>query len=127
MVIGQVSTDLRAEFKSVRGFSTANIRRMVAFARAWPDERFVDEWATKLPWLHNCLLVEKVDDPVSREWYVRMAIEHGWGHATLATQIDAQAYKQATSFDNLYETITPSGRVAEIGTGAEVGKEGVVW
>ena len=51
---------------------------MRAFANTYPQKEFVQEVLAQIPWYHNITLLDKVKDPVKREWYVRQTIEHGW-------------------------------------------------
>lgn len=48
-VIDRLTADLRAEFPSARGFSSANLRYMLAFAEAWPDHAILQRVVGKLP------------------------------------------------------------------------------
>jgi predicted nuclease of restriction endonuclease-like (RecB) superfamily len=43
-----------------------------------------------LPWGHHGILIEKVKDRDTRQWYARSALEHGWSRAVLALQIDSR-------------------------------------
>jgi len=69
------------------GLSTRNLRYMRDFVLAWPDSSKVPQLVAKLPWGHNRLLLDKLDDTTTREWYARSAIEHGWSRAVLENQI----------------------------------------
>jgi predicted nuclease of restriction endonuclease-like (RecB) superfamily len=44
---------------------------------------------------HNLELLDKLDDPAEREWYARVAIDHGWSRAVLANQILSQLHRRA--------------------------------
>jgi len=35
---------------------------MKSFAEAWPEESILQQAAVKIPWFHNCVLIEKVKD-----------------------------------------------------------------
>ena len=76
-VVDRLVDDLRREFPAMKGFSPRNLRYMKAFAAAWPDEPIVQQLAAKLPWFHNCLLLDKLKDPAERLWYVRQTIGGG--------------------------------------------------
>jgi hypothetical protein len=43
---------------------------MRAFAAAWKDPEIVQRAAAQIPWFHNCLLLDKVKDPATREWHI---------------------------------------------------------
>lgn len=67
---------------------------MRAFAEAYSDERFVQQVAAQIPWFQNCVILEKVKDPVLREWYARACIEHGWSRAVLEAQIETRLHER---------------------------------
>jgi predicted nuclease of restriction endonuclease-like (RecB) superfamily len=93
-VIDRLSEDLRREFPGVSGYSSRNLKYMRAFAEAYPDEGFVQQVAAQIPWYHNAVLLDKVKEPVEREWYARETIEHGWSRNVLAHQIDSGLYRR---------------------------------
>lgn len=82
-VIDRLSQDLRRAFPEMKGFSARNLKYMRAFARAWPDEVFVQEVLAQITWYHNITLLEKLDLPSDRVWYARKAIENGWSRNIL--------------------------------------------
>ena len=59
--IGRPAADLRAEFPDARGFPSANLRSMRAFATAWPDPASLQRVVGKFPWDQNIDLVENRD------------------------------------------------------------------
>jgi len=60
--VDRLAVDLRAEFPDSRGFSSANLRSMRAFAAAWPDPAILQRVVGKLPWGQNIALLA-VKDP----------------------------------------------------------------
>jgi predicted nuclease of restriction endonuclease-like (RecB) superfamily len=108
-VIDRLAADLQKEFPGIAGFSRQNIYRMRSFYLAYPSRASIVSQAARqtrnvsqvarptsappepmasLPWFHNVVLVEKLKDAVSRLWYARKAIEHGWSRAILQHQVD---------------------------------------
>jgi predicted nuclease of restriction endonuclease-like (RecB) superfamily len=67
---------------------------MKAFAEAWPDESILQQLAAKLPWFHNCVLLEKVKAPQERIWYIEQAIHNGWSRNVLVLQIESGLYRR---------------------------------
>ena len=59
-IVDRLSKDLQAEFPGVEGFSPRSLRYMRTFAEAWPEEPILQQLAAKLPWFHNCVLLDKV-------------------------------------------------------------------
>jgi predicted nuclease of restriction endonuclease-like (RecB) superfamily len=90
-VIDRLAADLREAFPEMRGFSPRNLKYMRAFAAAWPDQRFVQQAAARIPWFHNCLLLDRVSDRSTREWYIKAVTEAGWSRNVLAMQIRSGA------------------------------------
>ncbi|MBI4882154.1 MAG: DUF1016 domain-containing protein [Planctomycetes bacterium] len=91
-VIDRLAADLREAFPDMRGFSPRNLKYMRAFAAAWPDGAIVQQLAARIPWFHNCVLLDRVSDPTERSWYVQQVVAQGWSRNILALQIDGRAY-----------------------------------
>jgi predicted nuclease of restriction endonuclease-like (RecB) superfamily len=109
-VIERLAQDLCREFPDVKGFSLRNLKYMRAFAEAYPERQFVQQLAAQIPWFHNCLLLDRVKDPVRREWYIRQTIENGWSRAVLVHQIETNLYhRQVTAgkTTNFPATLSP--------------------
>ncbi len=85
-VLERLSTDLKREFPEMHGFSKTNLKYMRRFAEAYPQigQQAVDQ----LPWGHNIVLLTRLKDSSSRDWYAHACIEHGWSRAVLEAQIE---------------------------------------
>lgn len=107
-VIDRLSADLRKAFPEMKGFSPRNLKYMRAFAEAWPDEQFVQQIAAQIPWFHQCVILDKLKDPVEREWYIHKTIEHGWSRDVLALQIETSLFhRQGKAVTNFAHTLPP--------------------
>jgi predicted nuclease of restriction endonuclease-like (RecB) superfamily len=107
-VIDRLAADLRAEFPDMKGFSPRNLKYMRALAAAWRDRVFVQQAAARIPWSHNCMLLDRVQDRYDREWYIRSILEHGWSRNVLALQIRGRAHeRQGRALTNFAETLPP--------------------
>ena len=93
-VIERLAKDLRSEFPDMQGLSSRNLGYMKAFAEAWPDESILQQLAAKLPWFHNCVLLDKVKAPQERIWYIEQAIHNGWSRNVLVMQIESGLYRR---------------------------------
>ena len=102
------SADLRAAFPEMTGLSVRNLRHMRSMAAAWPTAALVQRVVARLPWGHNIELLDKIDDPTTREWYAREAIQHGWSRAVLANQIMSQLHLRAASMSRSRRSSTTS-------------------
>src|SRR5439155_24832219 len=62
--------------------------------------------AGKLPWFHNCVLLNKVKEPTEREWYARQTLQYGWSRAVLVHQIQSGLYRrQGKALTNFERTL----------------------
>jgi predicted nuclease of restriction endonuclease-like (RecB) superfamily len=114
-VIPRLARDLHNELPDEKGFSERNIKRMLAFHRAYPQANFVPqavapmesdakmpqaaalfpaELLLALPWGHHAELMAKVKEPSTRQWYMRAAVEHGWSRSILVMQIESAAHQR---------------------------------
>lgn len=108
-VIDRLSADLRREFPEMQGLSPRNLKYMRAFAAAWPERQIVQQVAAQIPWFHNCVLLDKLDNPEARLWYTRMACEEGWSRNVLVLQIERRLYeRQGKAITNFSATLPPA-------------------
>jgi hypothetical protein len=54
-----------------KGFSDKNLRRMIHFGEAFPDEQIVSTLLRQLSWSHFTLLLP-IKDPLKRDFYAEM-------------------------------------------------------
>ena len=107
-VIDRLSSDLRAAFPEMQGFSPRNLKYMRAFAATWADEAIVQGLLAQLTWYHNLTLLEKVARVEHRLWYARQAIEHGWSRNVLLAQIETSVHERAgKALTNFKATLPP--------------------
>ena len=107
-VIDRLSVDLTREFPDQRGFSARNLKYMRKFAESFPDRGIVQQAAAQIPWFHNCVILDKIQDAEQREWYIQATIEHGWSRAVLVHQIESDLYsRQGVALTN-FQTTLPS-------------------
>ena len=81
--IEKLAKDLKALFTNMRGFSTRNLQFMVQFSRKYPTFEFVKQVVSQIPWGHNIVLLQKIDNQEERLWYVSKTIENGWSRSVL--------------------------------------------
>lgn len=93
----RLAQDLAAAFPDMRCFTPRCLRYMKAFAAAWPDRVAVERVAGRLPWTHNCLLLDAVDDQATRAWYASEALSRGWSRTSLYRAIDERAHERLGS------------------------------
>jgi predicted nuclease of restriction endonuclease-like (RecB) superfamily len=93
-IIDRLATDLQRAFPKLSGYSVRNLKYMRAFAEAWPDAEIVHQLGAQIPWKHNCVLLDRVKDSETREFYIRKTVEHGWSRSVLIHQLDTNLHKR---------------------------------
>jgi predicted nuclease of restriction endonuclease-like (RecB) superfamily len=105
-IIGRVSTDLRATFPEMKGFSPSNLRYMRAFAGAWPEYPIRQQAVGELPWGHNVVLLAKLKDQQQRLAYAQATLEHGWSRSVLVHHIElGTVERQGQAITNFEERL----------------------
>ena len=85
-------------------FAVKNLRRMVQFAAAYPDERIVVSLIRQLSWTHFIALIP-LKDPLQRDYYAQMASAERWSVRTLRERIDSMLYERTALSQKPEETI----------------------
>ena len=128
-VIPRLARELHNELPEEKGFSERNIKRMLAFYRAYPDPAVIvpqavaqlpaaekvpqavaqvaapsDSMLWSVPWGHHALLMEKVEAK-HRLWYIQQTLANGWSRNVLLVMIQSGAHlrhgKALTNFAQL--------------------------
>ncbi|HWB14297.1 MAG TPA: PDDEXK nuclease domain-containing protein [Pirellulales bacterium] len=116
-----------------KGFSERNIKRMLAFFRAYqdpaaivpqpvaqlrgarkvpqrvaqiPDPRESLLWS--IPWGHHALLMEKITDLPDRLWYMQQTLANGWSRNVLLLMIKSQAHTRQGKAVTNFERVLPA-------------------
>lgn len=108
-VIGRLAADLRAEFPEMKGFSPRNLAYMRAFAAAWPSLLDVQQAVAELPWGHITVLLNRLDDRSSRDWYAEQAVLHGWSRNVLEHHIRTDARSRVQAAPSNFPATLPAG------------------
>lgn len=90
-IVVTVSRQLVGEYG--RGFAEKNLRRMVQFAEAYPDEQIVVTLLRQLSWSHFLALIP-LDKPLQRDFYAEMSRIEGWSVRTLRERITSMLYER---------------------------------
>lgn len=108
-VIERLAKDLGAEFPGVEGFSPRNLKYMRSLAEAWPDSEIVPQLVALLPWGHLRVLLDRLKDRKTREWYLRAAVEYGWSRNILVHQITSRLHeREGKALTNFQRALPPS-------------------
>ena len=102
-LISQLSADLQQAFPGVGGFSASNLWRMKAFFEAYRDQEKLAPLVREIGWSHNLVILERCNNALQREFYLRMTRKMGWSKNVLIHQINNQSYEKSllgqTNFD----------------------------
>ncbi len=90
-ILATVSRTLSAEYG--RGFSYAELARMVQFAECFPDEAIVVTLSRQLGWSHVHALLP-IKDPLAREFYAEMCRIERWDVRTLRQKIGGMLFER---------------------------------
>ncbi|TYC60896.1 DUF1016 domain-containing protein [Zoogloea oleivorans] len=102
-VVQQLATDLQLAFPGVSGFSASNLWRMRAFFEAYQGLEKLAPLVREVGWSHNLVILERCNNALQREFYLRMTRKMGWSKNVLIHQINNQSYEKSllgqTNFD----------------------------
>lgn len=91
-VIDKLSSDLRASFPDIKGFSTRNLKYMKIFAEKHPECLIGQQPAAQLPWFHIVTILTQLPDEKTREWYALQTVKETWSRTTLQLNIKNQLH-----------------------------------
>ena len=107
----QLAADLRKEFSGIKGFSRRNVFYMREFYLSYSELPKVQPLVAQIGWTHNLSIMQRCEDSLEREFYIRMTRKFGWSKNVLIHQIDNQSYEKSmlgqTNFDR---ALTPELR-----------------
>ncbi|AUG79062.1 hypothetical protein CFP65_4311 [Kitasatospora sp. MMS16-BH015] len=107
-VVQRLSTDLRTTFPSQRGLSVRSLQYMQRMAKSWP-EPIVQQAVAQLPWGHITVLLDSLDDRLTRDFYAEQAVQHGWSRNVLSHMLSSQLHlRQGAAISNFDRTV-PEG------------------
>ena len=90
-VVGRLAEALTEEYG--RGYSAQNLRHMVRFAEAFPDEAIVSTLWRQLSWSHFKELIY-LDDELQRDFYAEMCRIERWSVRTLRGRVGSMLYER---------------------------------
>lgn len=90
-ILVTVSRELTTEYG--RGFSYAEVARMIQLAQLFPDEAIVVTLSQQLSWSHFHALLP-IKDPLARDFYAQMCRIEGWDVRTLRQKIGGMLFQR---------------------------------
>ena len=129
-VISRLARDLHNELPEEKGFSERNIKQMLAFYREYPHlalapqpvaaiedaakvqqlvALFPPDLMLSIPWGHHGVLMARVKDTGTRQWYMQATIANGWSRNMLVMQIESAAHqRQGIIASNFAKRLPPA-------------------
>ncbi len=101
-IVENLCKGLSEEYGS--SFSVKNVRRMMQFERIFPEKKNVVSLIRQLSWTH-ILAVIPIEDPLKREFYIRMCIHEKWSVRTFRERIKSMLYERTAISRKPEETI----------------------
>lgn len=90
-IVSTLSGQLVVEYGS--GFSVKNVRHMMRFAQAFPDELIVSTLSRQLSWSHFKEIIY-LKQPLQKEFYAEMCRVERWSVRTLRQKIGSMLYER---------------------------------
>lgn len=105
--IDNLAKDIKLAYPDSTGYSVRNLKYMAKLSATYNNIEFVQQVVAQIPWGHNVILLDKIEDDAIREWYAKKTIENGWSRNVLVHQIESKLYERqavatkVTNFDKL--------------------------
>jgi predicted nuclease of restriction endonuclease-like (RecB) superfamily len=87
-----LSRIMKIEYPNIKGFSVRNLKNMKKFYLETSKNEKVQMASALIPWSHNMIIIDKIDNIDERLWYIEQCRENGWSYNVLAIQIDTKLY-----------------------------------
>lgn len=135
-IIKRLARDIRNELPEVKGFSVRNINYMCAYAKEYNLSQFVQQpvaqlppiknseaqkvnyikeisaqlaaLSLKIPWGHNILLFQKINETEKRLWYMQQIVSYGWSRSILQIHIKNNHYERKGNAITNFEQTLPA-------------------
>ena len=76
-----------------KGYSRANLFRMIKFAKQFPDRKIVSTLSRQLSWSHFVIICS-IDDNLKRDFYAEMCRVQRWSVRALQKQLNGMLYER---------------------------------
>jgi predicted nuclease of restriction endonuclease-like (RecB) superfamily len=90
-IVTTLSRQLSTEYG--RSFSEKNLRHMLRFAEAFPDEEIVSALRRQLSWTHFRSLIY-IEDPLKRDFYAELCRLERWSTRTFQSRLDSMLFER---------------------------------
>lgn len=92
--IDNLAADIRLAFPKSKGYSVRNLKYMAKFAETYPEREFVQQVVAQIPWGHNIVILDKINNLEERKWYIKNSAQNGWSRNVLVHQIESSLYQR---------------------------------
>lgn len=92
--IDNLAADIRLAFPKSKGYSVRNLKYMAKFAETYVEREFVQQVVAQIPWGHNIVILDKVNNLEERKWYIKNSAQNGWSRNVLVHQIESSLYQR---------------------------------
>lgn len=102
-VVKNLSEELQNEFVGIKGFSVQNLWNMRRFYTEYRENTKLQTLSREISWSHNIFILQKCQDFLEREFYIKSTVTHGWSYRVLQNHIENKTYEKyllnQTNFD----------------------------
>ena len=91
MVVSSLADQLKVKYG--KGYSRANLFRMIKFAKLYPDRKIVSTLSRQLSWSHFVIICG-IDDHLKRDFFAEMCRVQKWSVRALQKQINGMLYER---------------------------------
>ncbi len=120
----KLSTELKAEFPNMQGFSATNLKYCKYFYQFYSKndqvsgnkkyiirQQVADEFKNSpifsIPWGHQMCIIDKCKSPSEALFYVQKIIKNGWSRAVLMNFIETDLYESQGKALNNFDRLLP--------------------
>jgi len=119
--IFKLSKDIHNEIPEVKGFSERNIKFMVQLFKEYVVKYPIGKQpvsqlekrkqiVSQIPWGHNILLMQRIDDISIRFWYMEQILKNGWNRDTLSSMIKSELHKRQGKLNHNFNLTLPKSQ-----------------
>ena len=102
-IVEVLSKELKEDFPNVKGFSASNLWRMRNFYVTYSNIENLAPLVREISWSKNIAIMEKCQDQLEKEFYIKMTKKYGWTKDVLINHIENKSYEKyllnQTNFD----------------------------
>lgn len=102
-IVEVLSKEIQKEFPAVKGFSASNLWRMRNFYVTYSNSKNLAPLVREISWTKNIVIMEKCQDNLEKEFYIKMTKKYGWTKDVLINHIENKSYEKyllnQTNFD----------------------------